>query len=1017
MRSRLLLGLIGSASPLVLLAWSAPAAYSQDSLTITTELTAPVQSATAGPAGGPADVVITTGTDADDNTTTGAIVFTEGTGLDIAPSAAFVLNSDNSLINEQTIAAEVAPGAIGVLILTPEAGLTGSVNNQGVIRAGAESGDTVGANFGLVLDGSGSFTGSILGSSQAQINVFGDSGSATGNIGIDLRAPLVGDLQHLGAVTVIGPGQGLRIAAPVTGRIETGLVNIQASADAVTAVEIAAPVTGELALGALTAATNAAPATGVRVTPDGTTGPILLNGAVTVQSQQGTGNGLADGAIGVDLAGTVGTATLTFPQFIQQTDADGNGVVDDAGNPVLIQNPAFNPRSFDTVSLFVSNQVQILATGPEGSAIGVLDRAGSLNTILIDNGGLVSAAGNAGGTAFDLRANAGGVQLINQGSIVGGILLGDGDDTVIFEDGEGFSTTVGDVVDFGGGANRFVLDNIAPADVIDTASLPSPPPGPTRSTFVGTLTHAGSLDLEVNASDLTLTDVSTSVTNALFTGDSNLTLFYFADQLEGPILRADQQLSLSADTDLFLSPQVFPVDDVQLVILDAATLSLDLAALDVTVPLSELLFDFRNPDGSLALSLTETGGRQQLILDIDRVPTAEFGLNSVQTALLDNLDTALLADPAFGLAFANIGDTATLQTVLNQVAPQSSGSSRAAGVGINTGLFGVLDRRFETLRDFARFETFAAEAAERAERKRQLGYRRNLYQLSVADRNITIWGQEFTQFFTRDAAQDAPGFDGFALNFAVGVDTPLFGLDAAGLYLGYAFTEGTDDDIQDGNLFVRSVQAGGYLSKTLGGFFADLSGGATFNDYENSRTVTIPAATDGGTDFTGSVTGDWTGIQYGGNAQLGYRVGVGRFGLSLAGTASYQAIDERAYDEVGPLGLSFEVDERDSESLRVGGRARLEAFYQFSPRITLKPEIRGGILHELIDDPVVTTVRSLAGGPAFTLSAAVPERTSYVAGLGLAAGFSLGSISLDYDYETADDFTSHNAGVTVRFAF
>ncbi|MGF1607583.1 MAG: autotransporter domain-containing protein [Rhodothalassiaceae bacterium] len=828
-----------------------------------------------------------------------------------------------------------------------------TLNNTGIISSTASPGATA----VLVETGADGVMAEII--NEGVLVATGAVAPVVGpNFGILLRGPggFIGDITNgdSGVINVVGSGGS--VGVDIDTSLMGSLINtgeIVLSGSGGVGIRVNAPVSGTVSTGTLQVTAEDGAATGILVTDQGSAAGLVVQESSFVASQAAEGTGAR--AVGLQIDG------------------------------LLTPEPGAPAVSFDA-------PLTVIAEGPDSEAIALLDTAGGVEGVSIANGSAVAAQGESGATAFDLRANSSGVSIVNEGVITGAVVTGAGDDTVSLSGG-----VLNGLVDLGMGVGQVTL---ADADISGVTQ---------RSSLTGGLIGGGPIDLTVQNSDVFLTDpAGAAVRSASFDADSGLGITLLPDGAAVSSLVAEQGVSLADGTQISVIAANFPDQDQDFVLIEAGELDLggfDTAQVDVN--LSAVLFD-------TAISFVDAE-RDSLLLSVARVPTAELGLNSVQAAVLDNIIGQFEANSTLGAALATIPDQAALQGALSQLSPQASGSARFAAATMQSLSFGAVNQRFETLRSLKRFEESSRSRAP--DRRRGSVYRERVYTVGLDTRDLTIWGQEVTHFFTRDERPDAPGFDGFVLNFLGGVDFPLFGLDAVGVTAGYGFTENTDEGLEDGNLFVRSIQVGGYASHSIGNFYIDLSGSVSFNEYENDRVIVINEAVADAVALSGSAGAEWNGIQFGGQAQAGYRIDLGRFGLNLAGQANYVRVDEDAYTESGTEGLIFEVEDRLTESLRVGGRVSLDALFAFRRELTIKPEIRGAISQELLDDPVRTDVRFVGAAQSFSLAAAVPDTTSFLGGVGVAIGFGLGIVSLDYEFEYADDFRSHGAGITFRFAF
>lgn len=193
-----------------------------DDLTIDSDTTTPVSTST-GDGTGPGNITITN---------EGEIV------IDTA-EAVVTIDSSHTLLNLGNIRTTATAGGTGINILTG-LGITSSVTIEGSVIAGPDSGtDSTGANYGIVIQGTGTFTGDLTTGSLSNIAAIGP-----GSVAIDIRAPMIGNITNAGAINFLGDGAiGIRINNTLTGDIINSGSIASADTDAV-GIAIFAPVSG-----------------------------------------------------------------------------------------------------------------------------------------------------------------------------------------------------------------------------------------------------------------------------------------------------------------------------------------------------------------------------------------------------------------------------------------------------------------------------------------------------------------------------------------------------------------------------------------------------------------------------------------------------------------------------------------------------------------------------------------------------------------------------------------------------
>ncbi|HEX3486616.1 MAG TPA: hypothetical protein VHT51_16275, partial [Micropepsaceae bacterium] len=139
---------------------------------------------------------VTTATAA--NSTPGNITIGSSGSVTIAAAgAAVTLNSNNVVVNNGTISNTVDTSAVGVQI---NAGNSGSFTNNGAIKIpGNGTPPTSTGLFGVLLNGTGVFTGDIVTTSGSTITISGLSANA-----IAIQSELNGKLTQGGTITSSG---------------------------------------------------------------------------------------------------------------------------------------------------------------------------------------------------------------------------------------------------------------------------------------------------------------------------------------------------------------------------------------------------------------------------------------------------------------------------------------------------------------------------------------------------------------------------------------------------------------------------------------------------------------------------------------------------------------------------------------------------------------------------------------------------------------------------------------------
>jgi uncharacterized protein with beta-barrel porin domain len=185
---------------------------------------------------------------------------------------------------------------------------------------------------------------------------------------------------------------------------------------------------------------------------------------------------------------------------------------------------------------------------------------------------------------------------------------------------------------------------------------------------------------------------------------------------------------------------------------------------------------------------------------------------------------------------------------------------------------------------------------------------------------------------------------------------------------------------------VRTVFFGLYGSWTMGPLYVDAALTYGHGQFSTSRTIAL-------TTLTERATGEFSGNQYGGRLEAGWRFQVQRYELTPFVGLSVQALDQSGYTEStintatnlpGILGLSYAGETTTSVRSFLGGQA--STTYRVADWATLTPRIRLAWAHEFTPDRQVSASFLSIPGAAFTVNGARPARDAAIVGAGVDLG-------------------------------
>lgn len=700
----------------------------------------------------------------------------------------------------------------------------------------------------------------------------------------------------------------------------------------------------------------------------------LLNGrtaTIGVSSIDGTATGIHIGNH-VDIGMIRNAGLIDVRSNRSEDDNNADGIADFFGpggtaTGIFISELAIASR-FEN-----SGTINVIGAGENASALAFTDRSGGVTEFI--NSGTINAFIQTDSTgsriAADLSRATGDISFSNSGSIIGDVLLGSGNDTLVMDGG-----VLGGTLDMGAGIGTLTLTN--------------------ESTFSGAL-FGETIDLSVSNSIFgTTTRDSVDVRNAFFTDGSTLILSVVGDETNAGALLASGTVSIGAGTVIDPNFFAFPASGAPIVLISANQLLLgdSIENLNLQIGLSSVIFE-----QSLAFV---DGAEQQLVVNLRQRSSEEIGLSARRGGFFDSIAPSLPEDDGLGAAIANIGAVSDLNSALDQLLPESGELPRHIAVSNQGMALGVLSQRFATLRNMD--ESVFANSPRSA--RAAVGGK------SVAkQRGLNVWLQEVGYVGNRESRDDIIGFDGESIGFAAGVDYPLLGLDAIGISVMQTVGEYNDDLADRDDFDVLATQFNIYATKSFGGFFIDAIGTYAFLDFERDRTITIGNLTRG-------VSADWNATQLGGSLQSGYRLKMGRYGLTASGNLSYLQLDEDGYEEFTTNGSGFIVEDRDLTSLRAGASLAIDGTWSFSRGdLLFKPSLRVGYLTELSDDTIETSARFAAGGDAFAITTPVAQDDMLIGGIGMSFITDSVDVTFNYEQERAGEFQSHIGSLTVRIRF
>lgn len=1031
--------------------------------------------------GGGSAVNITNGTTVTALTNNGTIQGTAGNGVLIATGGNITTLTNNALINDATNGVGLSFAGTSAATTVVNAGTISTTGaGTGILTAGAVTSSGVAiTNSGSITTTTGraisiatgaltgtSATGAIYNTSTGKIqattggsagvvsvtgvalvnnttNVASTGASAglynaglinDGNNGIGLLLSTAGAtyVSNVSGGTISTTGAGTAVS--ITGGAVTGTFFNGGSITSTTG-------TGMLVTGvALSKLNNVS--TGIISTTGGNAIALATTGAITDLTNAGTIQDTSTGAA-LNFTGSTGVTAITNTGVIKsatttQSPTTGTIKVDADSGSVTITNSAGG---------------SISSTGG-GIAIAFTNAASRLG--LVSNSGTISASTSSLNAIDFSTATAGSATVTNNatGLITGNILTGitAGADTITLK-GVNTSTTTStiglngnivfglasDIVSFeqAAGSTQYYGGTIKGASSTEKGIL-NAVTGLTYLTATGTGAHTLASSTVSSGATLTFAAATTTtstmsgtmtVNGTLVVGDKNaLTLTTGLSQATSGVVTIGVKntattmtygsIGSAASTNSFLG--------------GAGAITVDFSSSSTAyTPTSTLLTSVVTGTGGLTWTV---GGNA--VGTIDTITTAGVitaGTNSART-LTDNSYTldfkaytrtgtattidilatrantyqsssSLVNEKAVGAALeavANNGNDAldTVHGVLDSYATaaqvegalktldattQTSGATTQATLANQDAAIGTVESRMEV----ARNEMSGSGVAT--------GGRMN---------NSGVWGEVYGSAIDQDWRKGVDGYEANLGGFAIGADTAINSQTRLGAAFAYGRTEaeGVRQEVD-----VDSFQGSVYGTYDMGKIYYEGLAAFTYNNYETTRTLF---------SNNGVATADFDGQQYSAKATAGYKVDVqGGLKVTPFVSAQYTFLTQDDYSEIGS-NAPLHVEADDINIFKTGLGTKL-AYPIVDGGITYTPRLSAAWYYDLVGEEVETSSYfTSASGTRFISKGADIAQSAFKFGAGLdVLSQDNVTVSLDYNWDTKEEYNSHSGAVKARFEF
>jgi hypothetical protein len=652
------------------------------------------------------------------NGTPGNITITNSGSVAIAATgAAVTLSSDNVVVNNGTITNTADASAVGVQI---NAGQTGSFTNAGKINIpGNGTPSTSTGQFGILLNGTGAFTGNIVTTAGSSITLSGIAAQA-----IAVESELNGNLTLAGTITPSGSASnGVLQSAAIDGAfVNTGTISTSRGAGAPTtvlpgnAVAIGASING----GFLNAGpVNSADTTAAAVLSEtGAAQAVFISPSIaldvadltlgTVSDANAPGNSVINRGKITAVSDVPGISSLALQIGNAATDTSGkltifsggfynSGTISavatsDAPNVVSAAASAttFIIGNGATVPVLTNDTMGTISATTDGSLGGnttalVIQAGGSLATL--NNAGIIAASANATNTAsatltaFAIQDATGTLtHVTNSGTISAtATALDAGTQKTVAADLS--NATVATTFTNGGTVTGDILFGASTSNQLTIQGAQAIVSGQIQAL------HGGTVNIAVSGGGTGGILQTSHVTGAgsLSVGPNGTVNLEVGPN--SPVIAASGPISFDATSHIIVTPTtILPsANTVTLIHSDTGLSFGNFAATtaDVQVP---FLFT-----GSLSADA------KNLFLNLTRKTASQLGFTGNPAAVYEPALDAALNDNVFGSALSSLETAGDVQTAVEQLLPIVSGGALAAIESITDSNLGAIGNRQRTL--------------------------------------------------------------------------------------------------------------------------------------------------------------------------------------------------------------------------------------------------------------------------------------------------------------------------------
>eukprot|EP00752_Nemacystus_decipiens_P019329 g17385.t1 len=283
------------------------------------------------------------------------------------------------------------------------------------------------------------------------------------------------------------------------------------------------------------------------------------------------------------------------------------------------------------------------------------------------------------------------------------------------------------------------------------------------------------------------------------------------------------------------------------------------------------------------------------------------------------------------------------------------------------------------------------------------------YSASAPRYSSSVWFQAFGGVADADADTLIAGYDAAFGGAMIGVDGMVTDNITIGAFGSYTLSSVDGDGVGNAQLDANTYTIGVYAGYTGASFYLD--GFASYAGSDNDVTRTA---------FGQTITGEYDASQFAIGAALGVPIEVSsNVFITPNASLTYNHYDADSYTETGSLGFSATVNPGSASQLTGTLGARFHAVYEDidGSGTDFIPEVRLGVIGDLVDDDSVSTATFTGGGTAFNVTGTDTDDIGALIGLGLALDNDGWAAGISYDGDIRSDYMSHTARAEFRWKF